>query len=98
MTTQLMTNNAPPVQDAARAADCGRCAIGVAVIPISAPSASSHARVNVEKYAGAGARAVETADQASETAPTTQTVVAIRRRQCAADPRRVKRAATRNSA
>ena len=49
MTAAAATNSATPAADAARASGRGNRVALVVVIPISAPSASSHARVNVEK-------------------------------------------------
>ena len=49
MRTHAATNSATPAADAERASGRGRRVARIVTIPISAPSASSHARVNVEK-------------------------------------------------
>ena len=49
MTTVAATSSATPAADAALASGRGNRVALVVAIPISAPSASSHARVNVEK-------------------------------------------------
>src|SRR3954452_1212712 len=97
-TAQPAARSATPVADAALASGRGSRVALVVVIPIRAPSASSQARVNVEKYAAAGSRSVATIDHASDPAPMRQTAVVTRARQRTAVPRKARRATSTKTA
>ena len=75
-----------PAADAAAAGRRGSRVALVAVIPISAPSASSHARVKRREVGARRAAPVATTDQASDAAPIAQTAAGDPRPPADSDP------------